>query len=334
MPALRTALGMLRESRHDVIVASAPPFSSLLLGAALSRYTKVPLAVDYRDEWDVSNRYWENRQPGAASVAMQRMMERHVLRRAQLVIATSRQSAAALTSLCRTADSSASVTHIYNGFDPEDFTASAAAKCQRPNGSWRLVYTGTLYNLMSPEPLVKAIEALVTSAPALTGKIEMVFAGRRAPEQDRILDRLAGVCRLQRRDYLSHDEAIALMRSADALCVLLNDLPGAGRVVPAKIFEYMASCKPIIAVAPSGEMWDLLRSYPAAFICAPDEVSKLRDWLADSVCGNTSWPEIDVLTSSPYDRRRQAQDLASLLNEVSVRRSPSTSTAERLACSG
>jgi glycosyltransferase involved in cell wall biosynthesis len=162
----------------------------------------------------------------------------------------------------------------------------------------------------------------------------VVIAGRRAPEQDRMLDRLEGLCRLQRRDYLSHDEAIALMRSADALCVLLNDLPGAGRVVPAKIFEYMASCKPIIAVAPPGEIWDLLRSYPAAFTCAPEDVSRLRDWLADSLCDNASRPEIGVLTASPYDRRRQAQHLASLLNEVSIRRSTSASIAERLACCG
>src|SRR4029453_3523606 len=120
-PAFRAAVRTLRDVRHDVIVASGPPFSSLMLGAALSRYTKVPLVLDYRDEWDVSNTHWENRRPGTPSLALQRVMERYGLRRATMVIATSPQSAARLDVLRRAAGSPASVTHIFNGFDPDDF---------------------------------------------------------------------------------------------------------------------------------------------------------------------------------------------------------------------
>ena len=73
-PAFRAAVHALRKDRHDVIVATAPPFSSLVLGAALSSYTKLPLVLDYRDEWDVSHRCWENRQARAVSLAIQRSM--------------------------------------------------------------------------------------------------------------------------------------------------------------------------------------------------------------------------------------------------------------------
>ena len=135
------------------------------------------------------------------------------------MIATSPRSAAALTGLCRDTRSRARVTHIFNGFDPEDF-ANAAAEQAAANDVWRLVYTGTLYNLMSPEPLVRAIEALAAVDPTLAAKIELVFAGRRAAEQHARLARLTGLCQLQTREYVSHAEAIALMRSADALCVL------------------------------------------------------------------------------------------------------------------
>jgi glycosyltransferase involved in cell wall biosynthesis len=334
VPAFRAAMRTLRDVRHDVIVASGPPFSSLLLGAAISRSAKLPLVLDYRDEWDVSHKYWENREAGRLTAAIQRCLERYALRRASLVIATSPQSAATLQALCRAARSGAGVTHIFNGFDPEDFASTTATAPRSDPHTLRLVYTGTLYRLMSPEPLVRAIEALASHAPDLASRIELVVAGRRAPEQQDALARLAGVCRLHLREYVSHEEAIALMRSADALCIVLSDLPGAGRVVPAKIFEYMASRKPILAIAPPGEVCDLLRSHTSAFTCTPTDSAALRDWLGDAVRGGIRPPDSSPIDTSPFDRRNQAQRLASWLEDVATQGSASHPLVTRLACSG
>ena len=60
MPAAwRAATHLLRRTQHDAIIASGPPFSSFLLGAALSRRSGLPLILDYRDEWDLTNQYWK-----------------------------------------------------------------------------------------------------------------------------------------------------------------------------------------------------------------------------------------------------------------------------------
>jgi glycosyltransferase involved in cell wall biosynthesis len=317
-PAFCAAVRTLRAVPHDVIIASGPPFSSLLLGAALSDYTNLPLVLDYRDEWDVSQQCWENRRAGRLSLTVQAAMENYALRRARAVVATSPRSAAALGTLCAAAGSSAPVTHIFNGFDPDDFAGIEPIERSSRTATFRLVYTGTLYNLMSPEPLVRAIEALAASEPALAARIELVFAGRRAPEQHQRLARLAQVCRLETRDYVTHREAIALMRSADALCVLLSDLPGAGRVVPAKVFEYIASRKPILAIAPRGDLWDLLEPHPAAFRCTPEEVRSLRDWLAAAISVGMPPLELGSIDTRRYDRRGQAQQLAGLLDHLSA----------------
>src|SRR5262249_57965909 len=98
-----------------------------------------------------------------------------------------------------------------------------------------------LYNRMSPEPLVQAVEMLAASRPDLAAQIDLVFAGRRAAEQARQLERIAGLCRLETHEYVSHGEAIAMMRSADALCLLLSDLPAADLMIAAELFEYIDS---------------------------------------------------------------------------------------------
>jgi glycosyltransferase involved in cell wall biosynthesis len=245
-------------------------------------------------------------------------MERYTLRRADAVLTTSPGSASELEALCRRAAAPASVSHIFNGFDPEDFESAQADERLRSNAKWRLVYAGTLYNLMSPEPLLQAIERLAAARPELAAKIELVFAGRRAADQARRLERIAAVCRLETHEYVSHADAIALMRSADALCLLLSDLSGADRVIPAKLFEYIASRRPILAIAPPGDVWDLLRTHPSACTRTPRDVVGIQEWLTRAIGGEVRAPAAGEFDTEPFNRRHQARRLACLLDDLAA----------------
>jgi glycosyltransferase involved in cell wall biosynthesis len=330
-PAFLRGLRALRETRHDVIIASAPPFSSLLLGAALGSAAGVPLVLDYRDEWAISSRNWENRQLRGPSIAIQRAMEHYGLRRARAVIATSPRSAAALHRLCRQAGGSASVTHIFNGFDPDDFLTAPAPRAA--DAAFRIVYTGTLYKLMSPEPLVAAVEALASERPDLARRLELVFAGRQAAAQAAQLAPAGRLCRLRTLEYVTHPEAIALMRSADALCLLVSDIPGADRIIPAKLFEYIASRKPILAVAPPGDVWQVLRSHPAVFVCTPQDAGGIRAWLCRALERGIRFPDASPFDATPFNRREQARQLASLLHRIAGDGREHPSVPEEVACS-
>ncbi len=238
--ALRAGLRALRERPHRAIIATAPPFSSFLLGAILSRRTGLPLILDYRDEWTLSNEFAENRRLGPISRMIQARMQRWALRSAGAVITTTHASARALTRAAAEARRSARVTHIYNGFDPADFAGSPIGQVSQ--GDYRLVYTGTLWNLTSIAPLVDAIQRVARRRPELMPRLEIVLAGRRTADQQRLLDPLKSIgCRVTEHPYLEHRDMLQLLRGANALCVLLSALPGAERVVPAKIFEYMAA---------------------------------------------------------------------------------------------
>jgi glycosyltransferase involved in cell wall biosynthesis len=259
-------------------------------------------------------------------------MERYGLRRADAVIATSPRSAAALEILTRQAGNAAPVRHIFNGFDPDDFGPGAPAP-RLSDTVWRLVYTGTLYNLMSPEPLIAAVEALAAERPDLVRRLELVFAGRHAPEQAARLARAGRLCRLRTLEYITHPEAIAMMRSADALCLFVNDVPGADRVIPAKLFEYLASGRPILAVAPPGDVWQVLRSYPAAFACAPHDTAGVRAWLGQAIESGVESAAPCRFDTAPFNRREQARQLAGLLQQVAGTREEYSAAGEEVPCS-
>jgi glycosyltransferase involved in cell wall biosynthesis len=320
--AIRKGNRLLAEIPHQAVVATGPPFSAFLIGAALSRRHRVPLVLDYRDEWDLSSAYWENKRSDPLSRFIQSWMQRRVVRAAKALIGTTQSSARALDSVRERTGSRARVSWIYNGFDPDDFPASNPTP-QAVNGHFRIAYVGTLWNLTSAAPLAEAVRRLAERQPTLASRLELIFAGRRTGGQQQNIDKLKSLpCRLVEKPYLEHADAVELLGSADGLCVLLSDLPGIERVVPAKIFECMAAKRPIWAIAPRGEVWDLLEDYPCRFRFLPQDIDGIRACLEEQIqlhCCYHTVPQLNW-NSSRYERKTQAKYLAELLDSLHVQR--------------
>ena len=316
--AIREGLRLLRRVEHDAIVATGPPFSSFLIGAVLARKTGLPLVLDYRDEWDLSNAYWENRRLGPLSRRIQSHLQARVVRAAKVLVATTRHSARALAAIRAHAGGSAAVRFIYNGFDPEDFAGGPPPGVERP-GRYRLSYIGTLWELTTVAGLVRAVQLLSQREPTLAADLQLVFAGRRTGPQQQLLEGLKGLpCEVIEHPYVDHARAVELLWSSDGLCALLSDLPNAGRVVPAKLFEYMACRKPILSVAPRGELWDLLEDYPARSRHTPDDAEGIADALAREIRRRREGGAADFRSwdGSRFDRKVQAGQLAAILESL------------------
>ena len=326
--AIKEGMQLLAEQPHDAIFVTAPPFSAFVIGAELSRRSGLPLVVDYRDEWGISNRYQENRQKSGLSHWLQNRMQRRVLRQASAVVATTRRSAESVAHTAAAAGCSPRVTAIYNGFDAADI-GPATPGDHREAGfdrKLRLAYVGTLWNLTSIEPVVAALLRLSETAPEIAARIELVVAGRITAEQDSILDRLqATSCSVTREGYVDHARAIEIMHSADAQCLLLSDVAEADRVVPAKTFEYLALQRPIISIVPKGEVSEILAGCPFATSFTPDDVGGIARYLerrVETEClaglpANEPQSPLTVDWSvSRFERRHLTGELAEVLNSA------------------
>jgi glycosyltransferase involved in cell wall biosynthesis len=160
----------------------------------------LPLVLDFRDEWDISQRYLENARQDRLSYIIQSRMQRYILKQADALVCTTQSSARRLQDRAREAGGHAASTCIYNGFDEDDIAPGpAAADIAGPERSvFRLVYTGTLWNLTSIEPLIAAIEVLEASVPERLAQLELVIVGRRTEQQEKLLDRVRKTrCRLR-----------------------------------------------------------------------------------------------------------------------------------------
>ena len=325
--AYQEALRLLRQMPHDAILATAPPYSNLLLGGLLKRKTGLPLIVDYRDEWDLSSKYLENSQRDWWSTFVQKRIQRWILKRSDQILATTQASTRLLEQRAHDWGSQAEADCIYNGFDADDLQHVAAdSSLQKPADCFRIVYTGTLWNLTTIAPLVSAIEELRERQPELLPKLELVVVGRKTPQQQALLDRtVACGCRTVFADYCDHDQALGWMASADALCLLLSDVPGADRVAPAKLFEYLALRKPILSITPDGETTDIVRRFYPDSRFAPADAGGIARWLeqrleVERFAGAAQVDELFHAEINEFSRENQAKKLAALLNGLVDRR--------------
>ncbi len=327
--AIQAGTAALRDRQHDAILVTAPAYSSFYIGAALKRRFGLPLILDYRDEWDLSGKYLENAQRDWISRVVQSRMQQQLLRTADAVVATTRRSTEALAEKLSHLKHGAASHCIYNGYDAEDFenaipdSAASHNGCDvlKPErGTFRLVYTGTLWNLTDIEPLVRGIEHLDNARPDLSRRLELVCVGRKTAEQSALLNRINNTsARLVSIDYCEHSTVLQWLRSASGVCLLLSDVPGAERVVPAKLFEYLAVRKDMLAISPAGETADIVNQFFPQGHFTPGQVSAISDWLQHHISAAdlpTHESSVDETALREFSRESQTERLTEILNSL------------------
>ena len=312
--ARRAGRELLDRERHDVIVATAPPFSSLLLGRHLARRSGLPLVVDYRDEWDLSNRHWENKRPGRVALAVQRRMQDAALRQASLILSTSPGTAAELRRRAAEAGIERPSECVYNGYDPDDFPPLE----QQPREDfghgtdrYRLTFAGTLWALNSIGPFADGIDTLPQ---ATRDRLELLCVGRRLDDEERLLDRIAatGVA-VSRVGFVEHGRAVELMRRSDGLLQQTVGGEGTHRVISAKTFEYIAAGRPILLIAAEGDQSAVVRRVPHAETVEPHDAAGIGRAIERLIAAR------DAPRSEPpadLHRREGTRQLAEILRRV------------------
>lgn len=317
--ALRLASQALRSVPHDAIYVTGPPFSSFLLGRSLKRRFELPLILDFRDEWLLASQYLDNHQRSGAAFRKQRKMLDKVLRSADAVVATTQASANELSRQIEEAGGHASVHCIYNGFDEADLVPHPRSRhIMKPSDRLRIVYTGTLWRLTDISPVVEALLQIASLDPKSASRIDLIVAGRRTPDQDAWIRKLDPTAvSVQCHDYLPHRESLTLAASADLLLLLLADEAGAERVVPAKLFEYLALVRPVLAVCGEGETASLLSEHGCAHRIAPAQPGRIATWLLKCLSDRAILPAHDDADIGRFSRRVLTGQLASVVESVS-----------------
>jgi glycosyltransferase involved in cell wall biosynthesis len=224
----------------DVLVSSSPPDSLHLAALDVARATGVPWVADFRDPW-VGLQF--RRPPTPWHAAAHRAMEARVLSQASLVIAASRTHADALRARAR--GTPRAVVHLPNGFEPEP------ARVATPDADhFRVVFTGSLTLMDDVGTLIEALARLLARDPGARAVLRAELYGPYDRDWE-VRARVRGLDWVLRfAGSRPHAEARAVQRAADVLLLWRPRGDAFHTMVPGKLYEYLASGRPVLALLP------------------------------------------------------------------------------------
>lgn len=328
IPAFLAARKLHRSSPIDVAIVSLPPASSGTVGWLLRRTTGVPYVVEYRDPWTVGA-FWTADADGrprtdpatTARLQLTSRLEAALLRSAAAAIVV---NGAVHIDLLRQRFQSETVgkpvVQIRNGVDLEDVQKAS----ERTAGNTvQLLHTGFFYHFYTPHHLVKALFHLQETKPEALAGIRFDFVGGGFPEELLREVRARGLGDVVRAlTPLSYSESLAAMRGADGLVAVVPPLRSDDERLPTKLYEYLATDRPILAIAsPGGAVARLLAGVPEALVADSGD----QEVIADSLIGlirhvrrqlGVAGVSRDLHRADAHHYRERATEMDELLREV------------------
>jgi glycosyltransferase involved in cell wall biosynthesis len=311
--AFRKAAAIIRRHSIGTVMITVPPFSALVVGTRLKRaFPSLLLVSDFRDEWlsfylkdfDFQNSEHTRRRA--------EVIEREAVQSSDLVVAVNRSSRDEIRNRYP-AEPERKFAVVPNGYDPEVF----AALVPRPNATRRMLVThvGTVYKTASPRFYLDAVDALPG---AVREQIETRFVGRISDTEQPFFEGRRG--NISCLGFIPQAEALKYMEDTDYLLLTMtNDIS-----VPGKLFEYMASGKPILAIAaPGSEVDQILRETGAGMCAPPGDPRALQAmlqrafeaWQAGAAGGNSDRDAV-----RRYERPRLVAEYGALMREAAAAR--------------
>lgn len=314
-PSVKFLKKYLAEHPVDLIVSTGPPQSMHLIGRQIAAETGLPWIADFRDPW-TKIFYFKHLSMTKATERWHQKMEKKVLDEASCVVAVSplvQQEFQAMTDT--------PVELITNGFDECDFPAGKDAEA---NGGKDREFTITHTGLFAADGNPTMLWDILAEKCAaddrfrkllkikLIGKTDeqVVRAIRKAGLQDNLID----------MGYLPHAMATEEQRKASLLILPLRKEPEYKAVLPGKLFEYLASWRPVLGIGQTdGAMSMILQETKTGSVVDWEDRKAMSGFIdrcwENHLSGCLTVGDADI---SQFTRRNLTRRMAELFDRVQL----------------
>ena len=294
----------LQNNPVDVIISSGPPHSTHLIALSLKKKFQIPWMSDFRDPWTNIDFYKDLKLTKTAD-QKHKKLENDVLVQSDIVLTIGRQLSNELKTL-----GAKRVEIIENGFDPQDFLED---KNYELDEKFSIAHIGSFTPSRNHMVLWKALSQLVNEKEEFKSKLEIKLIGKVDYSVLESIKDFGLETYLKKIDYVSHNEVIKHQKSSKLLLLMVNNTPNAKGIVTGKVFEYMASKRPILAIGPKdGDLGEILSKTSSGLVCDYENVENLSSTIWSIFKDDIKFEN----NIAPYSRIELTEKLVSLLNEL------------------
>jgi galactitol-specific phosphotransferase system IIB component len=302
-PSVKYLEKYILENNIDTIITSGPPHSLHLIGLKLKQNLNVKWFADFRDPWTTIG-YHSALKLSSFAEKKHKDLERKVLNTADTIIVTSKTTKTEFQAI-----TSKPIEVITNGYDVENISKQVLDE------KFTLAHIGSFLSDRNPIILWESLSELVTENEKFATLFQLKLIGKVSQE---ILDAIDGFnlnSYVNNIGYVSHKEAVEHQKKSQILLLIEIDSPETKSIIPGKLFEYMVSERPIIAIGPKeSDFSEIITNTNTGVFFTYDEKEKLKNLIL-------SYFELYLLqklTVSPvglqeYSRKNLTEKLAKLI---------------------
>lgn len=318
--ALKLGREIIRREQIDVIFSTSGPVTNHLVARRLAREAGCKWVADFRDPWTqnmhTSGIVWRER--------LEERMEAQVMAEADAITTVTATFAENFRN--KHGERIKRLELIYNGFDQADFAGLQPSHAVP--GKFHAVYAGILYQKRNPRLFLQAIRELIDEGEIERSDVLLSFAGvfdyPGYTENRDCVERLGLGDLVRVLGNLPHQEALGLMKGADALLLIGDVSADAGAYIPGKLYEYMGVGKPILALNKAGEATEIIRQFRLGQVADPEDKEAIkqaylrlyREWKTNGAREDAERGADFAERVKRYERREQARQLAELMDEL------------------
>lgn len=239
-PSVRYLSTYIQDFGIDTIITTGPPHSLHIIGLKLKQQLGVNWIADFRDPWTTIG-YHKQLKLTEASKNKHKKLESEVLNSADTIIVTS-----AVTKTEFKALTNKPIEVITNGYD---VTKNSTVTL---DSEFSLAHIGSFLSKRNPEILWQALKELVNENQDFAKCFKLNLVGLVSEE---ILENIKNynlTSYVNNIGYVSHGESVIYQKKSQILLLIEIDSEDTKAIIPGKLFEYMVSNRPIIAIGPSG----------------------------------------------------------------------------------
>jgi len=318
----RAAARRIAAGGIDALWTTSSPESAHVAGLSLKRRFGLPWVADFRDPWVGRVTYAP---PSRWHDARHRALEADVVRAADRITVVSEAMAALYRE--RYPDLSPErIVVLPNGVDADDWRradagvfASTAEDRAADAGRFVLLHAGQLAHRPTARTLLEGARRAIAADPSLAAALRIRFLGgnEEIAAGDPLVRSLGAVVALD--PSRPHLEALAAMRRADALVLLGHGGRADALLYTGKIYEYLTSGRPVLAILDEGPAADLLRRTGQTPLASGDAAG-VAGWLEAAVRsrreGNPPPVSVPEGARAGWERQYLAGQAAEILSQI------------------
>jgi glycosyltransferase involved in cell wall biosynthesis len=295
----------IQENDIDTIVTSGPPHSLHLIGLQLKKELTIKWLADFRDPWTTIG-YHKALKLSSYAEKKHKDLEKEVLNSADTIIVTSKTTKTEFQVI-----TSRPIEVITNGYDIEH------VEKQPLDNKFSLAHIGSFLSERNPRILWQALQELVTENETFKNDFQLKLIGATSQEVLDTISEFELTNYVLNLGYVSHQKAVEHQRKSQVLLLIEINSDETKSIIPGKLFEYMISERPIIAIGPEGsDFAEIITATNTGVFFTYDKKEELKAVLLNYYkLYQKNNLKVNAVGLQQYSRKNLTEKLVELINK-------------------